>query len=788
MQTTRLLSFPPFHLDVDNEQLRRDDTVVPLRHKAFAVLRYLAEHPERLVNREELVRAVWDETKVSEGVLRGCLREIRQALGDSVETPQFIETVGRQGWRFIETVVSSQHSVASSQKSEPASDSQPLTSESIRQETEPTDLYPPIETTSPPVAINGLPQTDGNAEHLPVDTQPHGEALNDAAQAKNDTAPLPTDVQPLEWPSPLQPVNKNRQWKTTFVVMGLLLVGGVVATLYLFPFTSFWEEPTLPLPDKPSLVVLPFANLSGDPEQDYFSDGITADLTSDLSQVPNLFVIARNSAFTYKSKAVKAQQVSRELGVRYVIEGNISKTTDRLRIRVQLIDATTGFFLWSERYDRELKDLFAIQDEVTRKIVTTLALQLPLWEKGWAVRKRTYSMEAYDTLLRGVNQVLLRTKEANTQARQLFEKAIALDPQYAWAYVSVADTYFTAYLWGWDKSPQALEQAFAFAQQAIALDASIPTAHSVLSWIYLWKKQPQQAIAAIEQALALDPNNADSYARQAYVLNTLDRAEEALSAIELAMRLNPRYPSWYLIEAGTAYRLLWRQAEAIRTLKTLLSREPNYLAAYMQLSLCYLQQYGYQLSPDPGTLEQALEAARRIVSLSSVTPWWGHLTLGGVYLWQKHYERAIAAYEQAIALNLTYAQSYAYLAEAFIRSGRVEEATQAIEKALHLDPLPRLELYFGALGTACYFLGRSEEAIAFLKSHRLRNPRSFGSRLYLAALYAELGREEEAREEAAELMRINPRFSLEVYRQRVPLKDPAMLERHIAALRKAGLR
>jgi TolB-like protein len=141
-----------------------------------------------------------------------------------------------------------------------------------------------------------------------------------------------------------------------------LLLGGLVVTLQFFLFTGFQKEPTLPLPDKPSIVVLPFANLSGDLQQDYFSDGITADLTSDLSQVPDLFVIARHSAFAYKGKTVTARQISRELGVRYVVEGNISKTDNRLRIRVQLIDATTDFLLWSERYDRELKDLFTLQD------------------------------------------------------------------------------------------------------------------------------------------------------------------------------------------------------------------------------------------------------------------------------------------------------------------------------------------------------------------------------------------------------------------------------------------
>lgn len=773
MGTERLLEFPPFRLDLDNERLWRGTDEIPLRPKAFSVLRYLVEHPGRLVSREELLQAVWGETKVSEGVLRGCLREIRQALEDSVETPQFIETVLRRGWRFIAllspTIQSVSRSKVKVQSSEAESTStlQPLASSIEGRETKPADLHQPFET-----------------------AQSLLEVVSDVQQAENGLGQPPVEAQPPEVTPPHLPAGKKSWWKATVIVMGLLLVGGIVASLRSSFFTVRQEEqaPALPLPDKPSVVVLPFVNLSGDPEQEYFSDGITADLTGDLSQIPDLFVIDRNSAFTYKGKASKTRQVGRELGVQYVVEGNVSKSGGQVRIRVQLIDATTGFLLWSERYDRELKDLFGLQDEIGQKIVTTLKLQLPLWEKGWAVRKRTENMEAYDALLRGANSALLRTKEANVQAREMFEKAIALDPRYAWAYVSVADTYFTEYLWGWDKSPQVLEHTFAFAQKAIALDASIPTAHSVLSWLYLWNKQPKQAIIEIEQALALDPNNADSYARQAEVLNTLDRAEEALKAIEHAMRLNPRYPAWYLIEAGWAYRLLWRQDEAIRTFKLLLGREPKYLTAYMHLVFCYLQQYGYQLSPDPGTLEQASDAAQRLVSLSSATPWWGHLTSAGVYLWQKQYDRAITELEQAIDLDPTYAQSYAYLAEALSRAGRVEEAAPAVEKALHLNPLPKLELYFGALGTAYYFMGRSEEAIAFLKAHRNRNPHSFGAHLYLAAAYAELGRDEEARAEAAELLRISPSFSLEVYRQRVPLKDLPALERHIAALHKAGLK
>ena len=204
------------------------------------------------------------------------------------------------------------------------------------------------------------------------------------------------------------------------VVMGLvLLVGAITATWYLArsplsPQHSALSTPTaLPLPDKPSIVVLPFDNMSNDPEQGYFSDGITEDITSDLSRIASLFVIARNSAFTYKGKAVKVQDVSREMGVRYVLEGSVRKADNQVRITAQLIDATTGGRLWSERYDRPFKDIFAVQDEIVQKIVTTLKLQLTLQEQGWVVRKHTDNLEAYDSFLRGVELNTRNTKETN---------------------------------------------------------------------------------------------------------------------------------------------------------------------------------------------------------------------------------------------------------------------------------------------------------------------------------------------------------------------------------------
>ena len=227
------------------------------------------------------------------------------------------------------------------------------------------------------------------------------------------------------------------------MLAGLVLIAATFVTVRYFSFPpnpqpsapSTQAAPAaLPLPDKPSIVVLPFDNMSKDPEQDYFSNGITEVLTSDLSRISSLFVIARNTAFTYKGKAVNIQAVGKELGVRYVLEGSVQKAGEQVRIVTQLIDTTTGGHLWSQRYDRPLQDLFALQDEIVQKIVTTLKLQLTLQEQGYVVRKHTDNLEAYDAFLRGQEYHYRFTKEANAQARQLFEKAIALDPQYAEAY------------------------------------------------------------------------------------------------------------------------------------------------------------------------------------------------------------------------------------------------------------------------------------------------------------------------------------------------------------------
>jgi len=342
-----------------------------------------------------------------------------------------------------------------------------------------------------------------------------------------------------------------------------------------------------PLPDKPSIAVLPFANLSGDPEQEYFSDGITEDLITDLSKLSGLFVISRNSAFLYKSKAVNPQQVSRELGVRYMLEGSVRKAGNRVRISAQLIDTTTGYHLWADRYDRELQDIFAVQDEVTQKIVAALQVTLTEGEQKRPRRPPTKNLDAYEHFLRGLECYWRRTREANAQARRMFERAIELDPDFAAAHAWLGRAYMIEWAFQWSDDPQIPERAAALAQRAVALDDSLPVAHQTLAYVFLLQKQFAQAIAEAERAMVLEPNDADACVTLGEILSCAGRPQEAVGLVEKALRLDPHYPASYLFALGQAYYLTGRHEEAIATLKRLLTRNPNHPRAHFFLAMVY---------------------------------------------------------------------------------------------------------------------------------------------------------------------------------------------------------
>jgi TolB-like protein/Tfp pilus assembly protein PilF len=346
----------------------------------------------------------------------------------------------------------------------------------------------------------------------------------------------------------------------------------------------------LPLPDKPSIVVLPFTNLSGDPDQDYFSDGITEDITTGLAKISSLFVIARNSAFTYKGKAVKVQDVSREMGVQYVLEGSVRRTDEQIRVTAQLIDGLTGSHLWAERFDRPLKDIFAVQDEVVQKIVTTLKLQLTLMEQGYLVRKRTDNLEAYDYYLRGIESVFRgwseTKKEAVMQARQWLERAVELDPTYAEAYAYLGVTYWHEWFFRWNPSSQVLDRAVELERKALTLDEFLSGPHVVLSFISLWKKQYDQAVVEARRALALDPNNAETLTQISQIL-AFSEPQEGIGLVEKAMRLNPRYPPLYVLELSLTYRMAGRYEEALAPGEKFLALAPNSTPAHFNLAVIY---------------------------------------------------------------------------------------------------------------------------------------------------------------------------------------------------------
>jgi adenylate cyclase len=346
----------------------------------------------------------------------------------------------------------------------------------------------------------------------------------------------------------------------------------------------------LPFPDKPSIVVLPFVNLSGDSEQEYFSDGITEDLTTELAKLSGLFVIARNSAFVYKNKAVDVKEVSQGLGVRYVLEGSVRKAGDRVRITAQLLDAPSASHLWAESYDRELKDIFAMQDEVKQQVITALKVKLTEAEFARVRRIPTDNLTAYDYLWRGWEYFNRLTPEAHTQARQMFEKAIELDPKLAPGYVGLGWSYWLGWIWQWNPDPQTLERAFALAQKAIALDDSLANAHTLLGQVYLYKsRQYEQAIAAGERALALDPNCAGCYQGLGEILSFAGRPEEGIGMVEKAMRLDPYFADFNAITLGTAYALMEQYEKAIAPLKRVLSHYPDHLGAHLILAVAYSQ-------------------------------------------------------------------------------------------------------------------------------------------------------------------------------------------------------
>jgi adenylate cyclase len=480
-----MFQFEGYTLDTARNSLRAGDREIALRPKSFELLRYLLENADRLVTKEELLKAIWPNVAATDESLTHCVFEVRQVIGDSDQT--IIKTIARRGYRF-----------------------------------------------AAPVFQIGI-----------------------------DSAPAP-------------PISK-------------------AAVKDALTGSEAGGRPEPPPLDRPSVAVLPFANLSGDPQQDYFSDGITEDIITELSRFSELLVIARNSSFHYKGKAVDIRQVGRELGARYILEGSVRQSGNRVRIAAQLIDATTGAHRWGERYDRELHDLFTVQDEVARAIVTSLAAHVNRAEIERVLLKPPAVWQAYEYYLRGAEALFLhynrRTKASLYDARRLLEQSLAIDPDYVRAHAMMSFTHVSAYIDPIDGdwvNPAALDRALELAETAVHLDSRLPQARAQLGYVLLWKCLHETSIAEFKRAFALNPNFIDY--RFALVLTHAGEPARAIETIEANMRLDPfpRLISTSNIMALANYTLK-RYREAVRLARECTSRLPNLQAPHLLLGSAYAQ-------------------------------------------------------------------------------------------------------------------------------------------------------------------------------------------------------
>ena len=370
----------------------------------------------------------------------------------------------------------------------------------------------------------------------------------------------------------------------------LILVGAATGAWYVFissdrTTSDVATEEGFPDANKPSIAVLPFVNMSGDPEQEYFADGISEDIITDLAKISGLFVVARNSSFTFKGVSVDVTEVGRKLGVRYILEGSVRKSGDRIRISAQLIDTTNGYHLWSERYDRELTDVFAMQDEITAEIISNLKIHVTMGESERIRRKTTESLEAWEYYRKGRELYWRFDFGTFHRAQEMFKKALEHDPEFAAAMVGLGHVYLNAAGFGWPTDvPDPLAQANDLAEQALNLDKTVAEPYDLLAYVHSSRGQYDRALAAAERAVAMEPNVADYQKTLADVRNLSGLHEEALVSMKKALRLSPVPPDAYLSLLGRIYYSVGSPEDAVPPLEEVYERTGWDTTAYLLIA------------------------------------------------------------------------------------------------------------------------------------------------------------------------------------------------------------
>ena len=406
-----------------------------------------------------------------------------------------------------------------------------------------------------------------------------------------------TDVANVVNEASVAQVSGPRKWKivrfssyrrTRLIAITAMVMIGVTFVIWEL-FASYRLHPGLT--PKPSIAVLPFLNMSDDPKQAFLADALAGEVINALARLSQIFVIAQSSSFTYKGKTVDVNLVAQEQGVRYVLEGSVQRSGAKLRIMVELFDAASGHPVFSERYEREMQEIFAIQDDITMKIITAMQVHLTEGEQARMTAKGTKNLEAYLKLLEALERHHMFNKENLASARKLLEEAIALDPEYAVAYSTLARLIANSAILGMYEDPQeALQRAMELAQKGVAIDSSLAIPHLALGFLYIMvNKDYEKAIDECERAISLEPGSAEAYTQLATFLFWGCQPEKAIPVFKKALRLSPIPPNRALQNMGMAYRMAGRYEEAIETLGQLTRREPNQLLAHVSLTATYME-------------------------------------------------------------------------------------------------------------------------------------------------------------------------------------------------------
>jgi TolB-like protein/Flp pilus assembly protein TadD len=595
--------------------------------------------------------------------------------------------------------------------------------------------------------------------------------------------------------------------KVAFSVVAVLLVVAVTAVIwnsYMRPVSPTAE---LELADKLSIAVLPFVNMSGDQKQEYFSDGISDDLITSLSKISGLFVIARNSTFTYKGKSVKIQQIAKELGVRYLLEGSVRKEGEQVRINAQLIDATTGHHLWADRYDGKMDDIFALQDRFTRKIVSALAVKLTAGEEKSVTKRYTDNVAAYEAYLQGYSHLRRMTKDDLAKSVPFFEKAVEIDPNFGQAHTQFAGVYQASLITGFHRelgwsNARALRDKYL----KLAMENPAPETHGMVAIKNLYGKKYEDALAEAERAISLNPNSEQINYLMGITLIYVGRSAEAVDFLKRAMRLDPYYPVNRLHFLGLAQFSLEQFQEASTTLDSAHARKPkfgewplwatyahlgreqeaaNLMTEYMKRRRMLrwrstaeklLKYYPFQEPKDEERFADGL------IKVGMPRPW------NPVY--RRRYEEAITKAEQAIKANPNDADSLFSLGETLLFTGKFPEAAEHIKRAMTLDP-KHPPFYYWYLGLAQFCQKQFEKAAVSLERCHKDYPGE--SKWLLAATYAQLGRQQEAEDVLSKYMKSRgfEHFTVEKvlkYDSFHAFKNPKDTELFAEGLRKAGLK